>query len=298
MYIIQNKEDKTDYQKKMYRIKKTVRRDFFRSSIKRRIIKPFLCFKPTRMILKRVVPYTYNAIKTDTNYFSNKKIAVYTAIYGKYDKIYEPKCLPDNCDYYIFTDNNISNEKSVWKRKMVNVDGFEKYSDAEKNRFLKMHPHLLFPDYDYSIYIDGNIEVMADFTEFIQDFNKYGLKLHDHFGRHCVYDEIDECILQNKVPVEQLKRYKEKLLNENFPKKYGLLEAPIVCRQHNNKKCIQIMDLWWNEYCGYIRRDQIALVYVLHKMGINTNELSGLGEDIHANYSFVQHSHNTTRKRE
>ena len=36
-------------------------------------------------------------------YFSDKKIAVYTALFGQYDTIKEPCIHPDNIDYYIFT---------------------------------------------------------------------------------------------------------------------------------------------------------------------------------------------------
>ena len=297
MYIIYNRKLKEDYIKKMYKTKKKVRKEFFASSIKRRIIKPFLWFKPTRIILKNIVPYTYGHIRKKTDYFSNNRVAIYTAIYGSYDKIFEPKCLPDNCDYYIFTDDDKIARNTAWKKKSVTLKNFEKYTNSEKNRFLKMHPHLLFPDYDYSIYIDGNIEVMTDFTEFIQDFNKFGIKLHKHFSRHCVYKEIDECILQNKIPIEQLEQYRKKLLNENFPRNIGLLEAPIICRQHNNKNCIKLMNLWWNEYSHNIRRDQIALAYILYKEQIDIEKLGELGEDIHADYSFIQHSHKEVKKR-
>jgi len=296
MHIIYNNKNRKEYIDKMYKIKKKVRKDFFASSVKRCIIKPFLWFKPTRILLKRVVPYTYSHIKRNVNYFSSNKIAIYTAIYGKYDEVFEPKCLPDNCDYYIFTDNSSINKNSAWKKRQVKIEGFEKYTDAEKNRFLKMHPHLIFSDYDYSIYVDGNIEIMTDFTEFIQNFNKYGVKLHKHFGRHCIYKEIDECISQNKIPIEQLEQYRKKLLNENYPRNIGLLEAPIICRQHNNKTCIKLMDLWWDEYYHNIRRDQIALAYILHKEHIDIDRLGELGEDIHANYSFKQHSHNVAKK--
>ena len=40
-----------------------------------------------------------------SNYFSSEKIAIYTCIFGNYDSILEPYFVPDNCDFYIFTDH-------------------------------------------------------------------------------------------------------------------------------------------------------------------------------------------------
>lgn len=291
MFKIENKQEIQNYQLEMYNKKINVQKEFFNASSKRRFIKPFLKNRFTRGFFERFTPYSYNDVKRNINYFFNAKIAIYTAIYGGYDSFYEPQIKPDNCDYFIFTDADIADKKTVWKKKTVDVPEFCKLSNAEKNRYIKMHPHILFPEYEYSIYIDGNIEVVTDFTELITDFNEYGLKLHNHFNRHCAYEEIQECIRQKKCPIDQLNTYQNKLLEENFPYNYGLLEAPVICRQHNCPKCIEIMDAWWDEYLNYIKRDQLALIYVLYHMGIKPKVLSGLGRDIHSNYAFIQHDH-------
>ena len=40
-------------------------------------------------------------------------------------------------------------------------------STVKKQRFLKMHPHLLFKDYDLSIYIDGSFKIIGNLDELL-----------------------------------------------------------------------------------------------------------------------------------
>ena len=47
-----------------------------------------------------------------------KKIAIYMAIFGGYDFLYEPKYVSDNCDYIVFTDSDLG-ESDVWDIRQV-----------------------------------------------------------------------------------------------------------------------------------------------------------------------------------
>lgn len=291
MFDVKDDNFKINYQEEMYKLKKETRDYIFSLSAKRRIVKPLLKYGLFKGYLRKKCPYSYGVIDKNTNYFSKNKIAVYTGVFGNYDNIYTPKIKPDNIDYFIFSDNEIKNP--VWKyRELKLPEELGQLSNAEKNRYIKMHPHILFPEYKYSIYVDGSIEIITDFTEFIYKNNKYGFSLHKHYERNCAYDEIDKCIDQKKCSVDELIKYKEKLEKEGFPHQFGLLEAPVLVREHNNKKCIDLMNSWWDEYKNNIKRDQLALIYLVWKNEINPNELSKLGDDVHANYAFIHHSHN------
>ena len=127
-------------------------------------------------------------------YFSNENFIVYTAIFGAYDLPQEPLFVPDNCSFYIFTDQPVA-ENSVWKKCPTDFLGpqFAQLSNPYKNRFCKMFPHKLFPQAKHSIYLDGNIMPITDLTEFITLLSAYGLLTHAHKSRRCVYDEINAC---------------------------------------------------------------------------------------------------------
>lgn len=287
-----NKEFETEYKKQMACIKKINREEFWRKSIRKRLVRKIINFKALSIITEKIVPYEFCDIDVNCNYFSSDRIAIYTAIFGKYDDIIEPETIADNCDFYIITDQNVP-EKSKWKKIDINLTSYDVdiSNNIEKNRFIKMHPNIIFPKYKYSIYIDGNIKILTDPTEFIHKNNKYGVKLHKHYRRNCVYDEIEECIKLGKDCEGKLNNYKERLKSEGMPNNYGLLEAPIIVRNHHNSFCKKIMNEWWKEFKFYCERDQISLPYILWKNNIKIEEISLLGNDIYSNYAFKKEKH-------
>lgn len=225
-----------------------------------------------------------HSVKETGNYFLNERIAIYTSIYGNYDNIIEPYFIPDNCDFYIFTDQSLNRENSIWIKKSVEFPS--KLSNVEKNRYVKMNPHKLFKDYKYSIYIDGNVQIVSDLTEYIHMLNEIGIGIHGHNLRNCVYDELKAVKKLKKISPQNAKRHEEYLRNNNMPKNYGLLQCNVIVREHHNKICKKIMNEWWEEFLKYPYRDQISLPYVLYKNNIPVYKVSTLGDNIYTNPSF------------
>ena len=220
----------------------------------------------------------------DVNYFSNDRIVIYTSIFGKYDSLIEPLCVPDNCDYVIITDLNVD-ENSKWK-KMDTLPEMKNMTNVEKNRYAKMNPHLFFKDYKYSIYIDGNIQVISDLTEYVNILNEIGIGIHTHHLRDCVYDELNVLLKSKKDTKENLLRHKKYLIDTGMPKNYGLLQCNLIVREHNNETCIKIMQDWWNEFENYSKRDQVSLPHVLYKNNIKIEKVGILGNNVYNNPSF------------
>lgn len=230
-------------------------------------------------------------VSTESNYFSQERIAIYTAIFGTYDKINIPYCRPDNCDYYIFTDQDINRYSNVWKKKEINLSELDGLSNAQKNRYLKMHPHKLFPDYNYSIYVDGNVLIINDLTEYVNRLNDIGIGLHTHDARSCVYEELEAIAKSKRETTENIKAHIEHLHDQKMPINYGLLQCNVIVREHHNKICVNVMEQWWDEYIRYTKRDQVSLPYVLYKSGIKVKDVGMLGANIYINPSFRVLSH-------
>lgn len=287
MLDIYDKTFKNKYSALMMYLKEANKIKFWSSKLSKYIYYIFRNRK--KHIYSKLSPYHIASIEPANN-FSNERIAIYTVIYGEYDSIIEPIVCPDNIDYYIITDNEIPIQ-SAWSKLEPKHQFDFGTNNATKNRFYKMNPHLLFKDYKYSIYIDGNIQIVTDLTEFIQSMNKYGIRVHSHYRENCVYKEIDTCIKLKKDSKDNLKKHKKHLLVQNFPKKYGMIELPVIVREHNNPLCIKIMTEWWNEFSTYSKRDQISLPYVLWKNGVNLEEINDLGKDIYSNYAFSKIKH-------
>lgn len=227
------------------------------------------------------------------NYFSNERIAVYTVVFGKYDKLLEPYCHPDNIDYYIVTDQDFEDAGTVWKKIDITKfsDMLNGLSDVEKNRFFKMKPHLLFPNYKNSIYIDGNIQIISDLTEYINCVGSCGLAAHMHSSRDCVYEESKAVVFAGKESKENMDKHIKHLRNQKFPEHFGMLECNVLARKHNDV-CKKLMDEWWIEFMNFSKRDQMSLPYIIYKNNISIYDVGTLGNNVNNNPSFRINSHN------
>jgi len=234
--------------------------------------------------------YNYNTDKGKNQILSNSKIAIYTCIFGNYDKIYEPKFIPNNCDFYIITDQFTVNNSCF---KVINPNKYEilELDNIKRNRFFKMNPHLIFPDYEYSIYIDGNIEVYSDLTELVNKIPKSGIAFHAHNKRNCIYNEYEVCKLLGKGDSEKTKKQINSYKEDGFPNGFGMVEANVIARQHNNPICKDIMADWWKEYSIWGGRDQISLPYVIWKHDLKISEIATLGENVHVNPGIRIYNH-------
>ena len=83
------------------------------------------------------------------------KVAVYTCITGGYDSLKDPLVVNKDVDYICFTDNARLNS-NVWKIRSI-PEELKMLSNVKKQRIVKICPHRYLPEYDVSVWIDGNI---------------------------------------------------------------------------------------------------------------------------------------------
>lgn len=223
----------------------------------------------------------------ESNYFSDQKIAVYTCITGGYDRILEPVLKPDNCNFYAVTDFEFSDD-SMWTRidPKEYSDRLQGLSNAEENRFFKMHPDILFPEYKYSIYLDGNIELVTDPTEYVNRISRHGISFFAHSQRDCIFEEAKACVAMGKDTEEHVSGTMEHFRNDNMPEHYGMAQCSFIVREHNAMLCKELMDEWWKLFLTYAKRDQLSLPYVLYKHNIPVDEVTTLGANIYRDDSF------------
>ena len=205
----------------------------------------------------------------------NKKIVIYSALFGNYDAI-PPIQKQNQFDYFLFT-NIIIKTKTNWTLlKIPNIVNNLNMNIVKKQRFIKLHPHLFFKNYDLSIYLDTNLIIYGNITEFLERLltPKYNIYIFEHPLRNCIYSEILVVIKYKKekkdISMKVQKRYKM----EQFPQKIGLSENCLIIRRHNKKNCINLMEKWWEEIKRFSKRDQLSLNYVLWKSGIKIKYIS------------------------
>ena len=224
--------------------------------------------------------------------WKKKKIAVYTAIIGKYDRLTEPKFVSPFCDYYIFCDAEIP-ETSIWKKRDLPTD--EKYlnlNNYQRAKYFKIFPHIFFPDYDYSIWVDGNITIVGDLAPFVERMGDKVMAEFQHPNNDCIYDEAFSIVSQGKAQGSEVRKQIRQYKKENFPAHYGLFENSFIVRAHNDENCICLMDMWWDQMQKFTWRDQLSLSYVLWKSGLGIDFEKSLGPCWRWNPRLCQNDHN------
>lgn len=223
---------------------------------------------------------------------SDARIAVYTCIVGEYDQLCDPIFVNNGYDFFVFSDKK--NESAIWKNREI-PENIRKLNDKTLiNRYLKMHPFEVFPEYDYAVYIDGNVCVVSDISTLINvaDKGKTGFAMHRHVLRECIYDEAETCILYGKGNPKKLKEQVTRYSQEGFPAIYGMFEATVIIFNLKNIECQTIMTKWWDEFLlSDSKRDQIALPYVLWKKGYKIADVGCLGGNVYKNPKFQVLSH-------
>lgn len=257
------------------------------------IVKAF--FFPSTQVDTRIqysLDHTYEIDYKATGKKINGKIAVYTSIFGGYDTILEPYYVSDKCDYFIITDQKIS-EESIWKKITVdNIEEFGEMDDYHKSKFCKMMPHILFPDYDYSIWVDGNVQIVADLVPLVDRMEgETAMATFRNPLHNCIYTEKNFLICKNAANYEQLEEQINIYRNNGFPKHFGMREFSLIVRKHSDSLCQELMRQWWEQVNRYTMRDQISFPYILWKNNLSIDYIQLLGDNWRDNPRFISMQH-------
>lgn len=215
------------------------------------------------------------------------KLVVYTAIAADYDLLRPIRSPSPEVDYVCFTEPGKAVPHGWTARALPRTD----LPPQSENRYAKFHPHLLFPDHDASIYIDGNIEVVGDVAPLARETLKRArIALYDHPVRSSTFEEAIECALVGfaltRAIREQIRRY----YRDGYAFEGGLLEGNVIVRAHHDPGVVRAMNRWWQEWQNGVKRDQLSLMYVLWKERVNVGRL-GLHDARFLHQYFVYHPH-------
>ena len=236
----------------------------------------------------------YKQNKRDTAKIKNPKIAVYSCIVGQYDKVKEPLYIENDIHYIMFTDQKIP-QNSVWKKRNIfEIQDLHNDTPLLINRKIKIYPYMFLDNYDYSVYIDGSIELVGSMVDLVNKMGTCGFGVHYHKGRDCIYDEYEIVKRIRRTNTDLADRQIKKYKKAGFPSHYGMYENTILIRNHHDESVKQLMHEWMNEYIKYPTRDQISLPYVIWKNNFNRSNIYIVGKNIDLNPYFIRNKHNTS----
>lgn len=192
---------------------------------------------------------------------------VYTCLTGGYDSLKEHRYVDDDWDYVCFTDNKelLAQKKcGIWEIRPLAYVGAD---STRSSRYHKINPHKLFPDYEQSIWCDGNVCICSPYLFRQIRRRKKSLLVPVHFVRNCIYEEFAEVEKLGYETVDVLRKQRELIEQSGFPEHFGLAETNVLYRRHNEPEIIKLMENWWYFIANYSKRDQLSFSYVLWKKG-------------------------------
>ena len=176
------------------------------------------------------------------------RIVVYTAIYNKYDQLKNPVHVDKNVKYVCFTDNP-DLKSTIWDIRYLPpmVDRMDKY--------LKLFPTTLFPDYDISIWVDGSVRIRKNISDLVNYLNGNDMAVFRHPRGNTLREEFKVCIRNKKADEEAL--IKQRIRYQNYLD-IDVVACGVLIRRHHAVEIQKFMVEWWIEQQKTTYRDQLS----------------------------------------
>jgi hypothetical protein len=203
-------------------------------------------------------------------------LTVYSCITGGYDNL--KHLLDSHTDpkikYVLFTEGPAvagtawEIRPAVWQHET---------SSQRTSRFHKLNAHILFPEAELTMWIDGALQIKPDaqlwgVAELMP--KNCDVVTFKHPQRDCVYDELAACVRLKKddprVMQQQIRRYQE----ERYPAHNGMVETSCLLRRHTPSMALFNAG-WWTELAAGSVRDQLSFNYTAWKLKFPYGSLPG-----------------------
>ena len=154
-----------------------------------------------------------------------------------------------------------------WQRKpLLDNDGLSRNDLI--NRYYKILHNQIGLDADISIYIDGNVEIIASLDHLIKEFVDSGasIGLSMHPQRKTIVEEAGALKKLKKFKADDESRCEEQLkeiLDAGFPVEFGLFAGGVIFRRHDCWQLNSAMEEWWSTVNRFTARDQLSLPYII-----------------------------------
>lgn len=209
-----------------------------------------------------------SAVVSDIQARHKNKLVVYTSITAGHDALKEPKEIYSDVDYICFSDQRL---RSDTKWNIVNY-GFQYRDPRRLAKIFKILPHLVLSDYDYSIWVDGNVSLNGNPWELFEKslcIDDSGIAFFPHTKRNCIYSEANECIRWGKDNSEIIQTQVAKYRGLGYPSNNGLIWGGLILRRHNDEEIKNLMEIWWDEIDTFSVRDQISFNFCTWSQKMN-----------------------------
>lgn len=198
-------------------------------------------------------------------------IVVYTVVTNNYDDLDYVK-QEDDVVYIAITDDMT-----------IESNGWFLMEGHKHNRWYKFHPHELFPDVEYTIYIDAHAWLVKHPKEIVKELGDHSIGQQKHPVRDCLYAEAEVCVIMNLDSIVTVNEATTHYLEEGLPHGFGLFANGCIVRQNIFSARVWSINCWWHLQELELKRDQLVTPYVSWKTGIKPKPIEMFGWGNHKN---------------
>nr|WP_179852321.1 glycosyltransferase domain-containing protein [Prochlorococcus marinus] len=206
---------------------------------------------------------------------NNDEIIIYTALIGENEGLNsQPFFNSSKLRHVCLTDDKNLSSKD-WE--IILVERILPQDCYRSQRHFKIRPHLVFPNYRFSLYLDNTVVLRKKTEDFLEMIiNQKGILENDPFfciPYHSQFDLISEfnACADNNLD-DQLRIYEQ--LNDYTKTNLDELKSPaywggILFRNHNHNEVKNLSEIWFSHICRYSRRDQLSIIHASCQSNIN-----------------------------
>jgi hypothetical protein len=195
---------------------------------------------------------------------------VYTVLYGQYD------CLPpqevqerSGLPFIAFVDpESPPREVHGWTLRWLppRLRG----DPVRSARFVKLHPHLLLPEFEESLYIDCTVRLRVPpeaVFEAMLEGQARAMACCAHSHRTSVLDEVRAVIALGYDDPGVIRRQLEAYAAQGLGGTGPLVWSGMQVRRHHDPELVRFNTLWWEQVLRFSRRDQISFPFLAEQEG-------------------------------
>lgn len=218
----------------------------------------------------------------------NLRVAVLSCASGGYDAPLPHEAFIKGADYFFYADNQTS--VGFWQARPL---AFSHSDPVKVARRHKTQPHKLLSDYDIVVWIDANISIVGNVSNYIDQVVRAGASFGTipHSTRKTFEEEAKAVAAiqldSADVIATQVERYKA----EGYCGQNGLTETNFMVMDLRHPETKAALDIWWNEISQFSRRDQLSFDYAVWKAKATTVSLWSNGLSVRANPKFACFEH-------
>ena len=212
---------------------------------------------------------------------------VFSAITSHHDLSWPAGESLPSASHFRFTDDPAIPTWDTWQNRPLE---YLADSPVRSARWVKTHPHMLFPDLRWAIWLDGNVIPLHGLQSLLAEFQASGhpMAAIPHPLRTQVEEEIKECIQRGKDDPITLKQHRAMLGEDPI---VGLWETNVCFFDLHHPHLKPLLTKWWSLIEAGSHRDQISLPYAVKANGSTIHPLltSGLSTRSDPRFALIPH---------